>query len=61
MMNTGFEMVGESGVSQEVVNAIFGVIACILGVYTMLYGIVKPTMNCIRLFKNSKKQNSISN
>jgi len=60
-MNAGFEMVGESGVSQEVVNAIIGTVASLYGGFMIMYGIVKPTLNCIRLLNNSKKQNSISN
>lgn len=60
-MKSGFAMVGESGVSQEVVNAIIGTIASMVGGYLIVYGIVKATMNCIRLYKNSKNQSVIPN
>jgi len=41
IMNTGCLMVGKSGVSQEVVNAIIGVDGCLFGIFLIIYSIYK--------------------
>lgn len=50
LYNAGATLVGESGVSQEIVTAIVGVIGCFLGYVLILYSLFKPDVYAIKTF-----------
>lgn len=47
MIQAGFQMVGESGVSQEIVNAMVGTIGVVLGCWLIIYTLYKAVYICI--------------